>query len=208
MAKLESDKSIQRYLDAVETSIILSDAAAQKRLDKDADKALARLEKAQNHLDENAHKEVDLLRTAIDELRVHYALGKMEGAEKLEEIEARIENGYQRLKDAVRRATTLTGHESEELNNALRKGWRSLKLEINLLYLRISLAHDAGSGKLAAAKEELAEDAKLIAKLGREEAKLIEDNLSLWCKNLEKSVRKSSLKLVRSMEKYLLDSKS
>ena len=207
MTKPESDKSIQRYLSAVETSIILSDAAAQKRLDEDAAKALARLEKVQEHLDEDAHKEVDLLRVAIDELRVQYALGKMEGTEKLEEIEERIERGYRKLKNAVRKTKKLTGQESEELNNALHKSWRSLKLEINLLYLRLSLAHDAGSEKLMAAKEDLVEDAKLIAKLGKEEAEIIRHDISLWCKKIKTSTRKSALRLVQSMEKYLLDSK-
>lgn len=208
MTKLESYKSIQRYLGAVETSIVLSDAAAQKRLGEDSAKALAHIGKAQEHLDEDAHKETDLLRAAIDELRVQYALGKMEGSEKLEEIEGRIEHGYQKLKNAVRRAKRLTERESEELNESLHKGWRSLKLEINLLHLRLSLAHDAGSEKLADAKKELVEDAKSIAQMGKKEAELIRDNLSIWCEKTKKTVRKSALKLVRSMEKYLVDSES
>ena len=208
MPKLETDKNIQRYLGAVETNIVLSDSAAQKRLDEDAAKALAHIEKAQEHLDEDVHNEVDLLRSAIDELRVQYALGKMEGAEKLEGIEERIEHGYRKLKSAVRRTKKLTEHESEELNDSLHKGWRSLKLEMNILYLRLGLAHETGSEKLAAAKKELIEDAKAIAKLGKEEAELIRENCSLWCQKTKSSVRKSALKLVRSMEKYLLDSES
>jgi hypothetical protein len=208
MSNLEPDQQIQRYLGAVESGLILSDEAAQKRLDEDSAKALAHIENAQEHLDEEAHHEVDLLRTALDELRVQYALGKMEGAEKLTEIEERIEHGYQNLKNAVRRAKNLTKQESEELNDALHQGWRNLKLGINILYLRLSLAHDSGNDRLAAAKEELIQDVKFLAKLGKDEAELIGDNCSLWCKKVEKSVRQSALKLVRSMEKYLLDSGS
>ena len=207
MTKLESDKSIQRYLSAVETSIILSDASAQKRLNQHAAKALAHIEKIQKYIDDDAQQEVDLIRAAIDELRVQYSLGKMEGTERLEEIEEGIEHGYQKLKNAVRKTKKLTEQEAKELNDALHEGWRSLKLEINLLYLRLDLAHDAGSEKLAAAKEELIENAKHIARLGKKEAELIGDNCSLWCKKIEKSMRKSALKLIRSMEKHLLDNK-
>ena len=206
MPKSEPHQRIQHYLGAVETGIALSDEAAQKRLDEDTAHALSHIEKAQEHLDEDATQEVDLLRTALDELRVQYALGKMEGAEKLSEIEERIERGYRKLKSAVQRAKKLTAHENEELNETLQKSWENLKLEINILYLRLSVAHDSGSEKLAAAKEDLIQDVKLIAKLGREEAEIIDDNCSHWCKKIEKSVRKSALKLVRSMEKYLLDS--
>ena len=206
MTLLESDKNIEHYLGALETSIILSDAAAQKRLGEHAAVTLVHIDNAQKYLDEDVYHEVELIRTAIDELRVQYALGKMEGAEKLEEIEERIEHGYQKLKNAVRKTKKLTEHEREELNEALHKGWRSLKLEINLLHLRLSLAHDTGSEKLAAAKKELVKDAKHIAKLGKKEAELIGENFSPWCEKIKKSVSKSALKVIRSMEKYLLDS--
>ncbi|MDB4438385.1 hypothetical protein N9195_02220 [bacterium] len=208
MTNLKSDIGIQRYLGSVETSINLSDVAAQKKLDDGAALAIDRIAKAQGYLDAESHKQVDLLRAAIDELRVQYALGKMEGSEKLEAIEDRIEHGYRNLKNALRRTKKLTAYEAEELNDNLHEGWRHLKLEINLLYLRLGLVHDSGSERLALAKEALIEDAKLIARLGKEEADLVGKNFSLWCRNLKKSLRKSALKLVHSMEKYLVDSES
>jgi len=208
MIKPKSDTCIENYLNSLEEHINLSDSDAQKRLDKHASKALDHIKHAQGHIDEDSHKEVNHIRIALDDLRLQYALGKMEGVEKLEKIEEQLKNSFQKLKNAVRKTKSLAEQENEELSNALHTGWRDLELEINLLYLRLGLAHDAGSEKLATAKDELVEDIKHISELGKEEAEIIGENFSAWCHKVKRSTRKSALKVVQSMEKYLSDNES
>lgn len=208
MKQLEVDKNIQRYLGAVELNMALGDAEAQNQLEEKVALALPPLVEARKHLEESEHKEIDLLRTAIDELRVQFALGKMEGADTLEEIEGRIAHGFSGLKNSVRKAKRLTGKEAEELNESLHKGWRKLKLEINILYLRLELAHETGSEKFDTARKELIEDVKQIAELGKEEAEEAAADLGLWLKQVKMVVQKRALKVVKSMENYLLDAQS
>lgn len=201
MNRLKFDKSLQSYLQASQTKILRGDAEAREKLTEHADRAIARVHQTVDHLPEAEQKEARHLKTALDELKLQFALGKMEGAEKLKNLEERIEYGFVSLKKAVKKAEKIGEKETKEANHALHEGWEKLQLEMMILYVRLDLAHEAGSQKLGAAKDEFISDIKLIAEFGKEEADHLGEDFSAWIKRSQKSVGEKSHRFLERLKK-------
>ena len=146
------------YLDEVENGILVSDADSIKALCEQTDRASSRIGEVEPHLDSEGRHEARLLRAAIDELQVQLALGKMEAAEKTNEIEKRIEHGYRQVKHAVRRLEKQGGAEVGALRDKVHKSWMHLKAASSIARLRRELEEEKGEGKLQAAKDEVIGD--------------------------------------------------
>lgn len=205
MNQLQADKNILRYLGAVESSMAMSDAKARKQLKERVALSEEPIEKAEEYLDEADQKKASLLRSAIDELHLQYVLGRMEGVEKLQEIEKRIEHGFFDMKNSLRKSKRPTEDEAEHLSEALSDFWKKLKLEINLLYYRIELGREAEGTEHTNLKEELAEDARSIAALCERDADQAKIDFELWLQNTRKSVSERAHKVVKGIEHYFTD---
>ncbi len=203
---IQTGIQIEHYLTEVETGMEMSDAEANKQLDTSANGILNHIKALEKHVDTIGQREAEILQTAIGELRVQFALGRMEGTEKLQELERRIEQGFRQMKDALKRAKELTSEQVDALIESLHDSWRRLKMEISLLHLRIAFAHETGVEKLAVAKAELMNDLKKIGNLAKENTEEITSDFSSWIKKTRKSISKRSHSTLTSMERYLLSS--
>lgn len=200
MTHLKTLSTIDTYIVSFETGIVISDAAAHHHREERATDLIANLTEAELHLDPIGLHEAEILRTAIGELRVQFALGKMEGTEKLHEIKDKIEQSMRRVKKALHQAKKGTADDVQEIDTKLHNSWLSLEAQVNLLDLRMNLALEKTDEKAKAAKEEVTEDLKTIRKLAHENF----DDASEWVKRTKKSVSQRTHKIVDAMDQYLL----
>ena len=176
------------YLDEVEHGILVSDADSIKALCEQTDRASSQIGEVEPHLDSEGRHEARILRAAIDELQVQLALGKMEAAEKIEEIEQRIEHGYRQVKHAVWRMERLSEEEADALRDKIRKSWMDLKAAGSIARIRLELAEERGEAKLQAAKDELIGDFAKIRDLTKESVGDAYGKSSEWIERTKKSL--------------------
>lgn len=176
------------YLDAVENGILVSDADRIKTLCEQTDRASSQIGEVEPHLDSEGQHEARILRAAIDELQVQLALGKMEAAEKIGEIEKRIEHGYSQMKHAVGRLEKLGEEEADALREKIHKSWMALKAAGSIARLRLELAEEKGEAQLLAAKDELIGDFEKIRDLTTESVGGAYEKSSEWIERTKKSV--------------------
>lgn len=176
------------YLDEVEHGILVSDADSIKALCEQTDRASSQIGEVEPHLDSEGRHEARILRAAIDELQVQLALGKMEAAEKIEEIEQRIEHGYRQVKHAVGRMERLSEEEADALRDKIRKSWMDLKAAGSIARIRLELAEERGEAKLQAAKDELIGDFAKIRDLTKESVGDAYGKSSEWIERTKKSL--------------------
>ena len=176
------------YLDAVEHGILVSDADSIRALCEQTDRASSQIGEVEPHLDSEGRHEARLLRAAIDELQVQLALGKMEAAEKIGEIEKRIEHGYRQVKHAVGRLERLGEEEVDLLRDKIHKSWMDLKAAGSIARMRLELAEEKGEAKLQAAKDELIGDFAKIRDLTKENVGDAYEKSSEWIERTKKSV--------------------
>lgn len=180
--------SIVGYLDVVEHGILVSDADSIKALCEQTGRASSQIGEVEPHLDSEGRHEARILRAAIDELQVQLALGKMETAEKIEEIEQRIEHGYRQVKHAVGRMERLGEAEADALRDKIHKSWMDLKAAGSIARMRLELAEEKGEAKLQAAKDELIGDFTKIRDLTKENVGGAYEKSSEWIERTKKSV--------------------
>lgn len=205
MKSIEIDQHITRYLSAIESGIAMSDSEAHLHRDKRAADLVSNLTNAEGHLDQIGQHEAQLLRTAIDELRVQFTLGKMEGVDKLHEIEERIASRSKKVSAALRRVKSTATDEVHDIEQGFALAWRALSTEINLLDLRYGIAEEQAGEKISTATHEVSEDLKLITRLAKERLEELKEEFQTWAKETKKSVSKRTHKTIDSIEQYLLD---
>ena len=192
--------NIGYYLDEVEHGILLSDADSIKKLCEQTGRASSRIEDVEPHLDSECQHEARILRAAIDELQVQLALGKMDAAEKVEEIEKRIEHGYSQMKHAVGRLEKLGEAESEALRDKIHKSWIHLKVAGTIARLRLELAEEQGEAKLQAAKDELIEDFEKIRDLAKENVSGACEKSAEWIEKTKESVGRKAHNVLEAIK--------
>lgn len=180
--------NIVSYLDVVEHGILVSDADSIRALCEQTGSASSQIGEVEPHLDSEGRHEARLLRAAIDELQVQLALGKMEAAEKIGEIEKRIEHGYSQMKHAVGRLERLGEEEADALRDKIHKSWLDLKAAGSIARMRLELAEEKGEAKLQAAKDELIADFAKIRDLTKENVGDAYEKSSEWIERTKKSV--------------------
>lgn len=205
MTQLQAERNIERYLGAMRAGLELNETHAEQERDKRAKELLRDLETAEENLGEEERHEVHILHTAIGDLRLQYGLGKMEGAEKLSEIEHRLEHGYQKTKNALRKLRNLSQKEAQAVQEKIHRGWQALQTEVKLLYIRLDLAEEKTEEKISAAKDEIVKDIKSIANLARENAAGARDKAHGWTTQAKKSVSKRSHRILDWLDRWLLD---
>jgi len=200
---LEKDQPIVEYLSIVQIGIIMNDDDAYVHREQRARDLVSNLTKAEAHLDAIGQQEAQLLKTAIDELRVQFSLGKMEGVEKLREIENRITHQAKRVSEAFHRAKENASEEIYDLQQGFTLAWRALNTEITLLDLRLDLIKEQARTKVSTATHQVSEDIKLIARLAKAELKQLSENFKEWSAKTKKSVSTRTHKVIDSLEHYL-----
>lgn len=160
--------NISYYLDTVENGILMSDADSIKKLCEETGHASSQIEDVELHLDNEGQRDSRILRTAIDELQVQFALGKMDAADKVGDIEKRIEHGYGRMMQAVGRIGRLGEDETNALRDKIHSSWIHLKVAASIFRIRLELAEENGEAKLEAAKHELIANFEKIRDLAKE----------------------------------------
>ena len=192
--------NIGYYLDEVEHGIQVSDAESIKNLCEQTGSASSRIEELESHLDSEGQREARILRAAIDELQVQLALGKMDAAEKVEEIEKRIEHGYSQMKHAVGRLERLGEAETEALREKIHKSWIHLKVASTIARLRLELAEEKGAAKLQAAKDELIEDFEKIRYLAKENVSGAYEKSAEWIEKTKDSVGRKARNVLEAIK--------
>ena len=176
------------YLDTVENGILLSDSESIKKLCEETEHASSGIREVEPHLDSQGRQESNVLRAAIDELQVQLALGKMDAADKLDEIERRIEHSYGEMKHAIARLERLSEEEADALRDRIHNSWLHLKSAGTIARIRLELADEKSKEKLQAAKNELIEDLEKIRNLAKENVGDACEKSADWIKKTKKSV--------------------
>ena len=184
--------NISYYLDAVESGILMSDADSIKKLYEETGHASSQLEGIELHLDSEGQRDSRILRAAIDELQVQLALGRMDAADKVEEIETRLEHGYSRIKHAVGRLERLSKDESNALRDKIHSSWIHLKVAGTIARLRLDLAKDKSEVCLEAAKESLIQDFEKIRDFAKENVAATRKKSAQWIDHTKVSVSSKS----------------
>lgn len=192
--------SIVYYLDVVEHGILVSDADSIKALCEQTDRASSQIGEVEPHLDSEGRHEARILRAAIDELQVQLALGKMEAAERIGEIEERIEHGYREMKRAVGRLERLGEAKADTLRDKIHKSWMDLKAAVSIARTRLDLAEEKGEAKLQAAKDEVVGDFAKIRDLTKENVGGAYEKSSEWIERTKKSVGTKARKVLDAIK--------
>lgn len=189
------------YVDAVERGILVSDAESIKLLCEQTDRASSRIEEVESQLDGEGRHEARILRALIDELQVQLTLGKMEAAEKVEEIEKRIEHGYRQVKHAVGRLERLGEMEADALLDKVHRSWMDLKAAGSIARLRLELAEEKGEVKLQAAKDELVRDFEKIRDHTKENVGSAYEKSAEWIEKTKNSVGRKARNVLEAIKK-------
>ena len=184
--------NIGYYLDAVESGILMSDADSIKKLCEETGNASSRLEDVEPHLDSEGQHDSRILRAAIEELQVQLALGKMDAAEKIGEIETRLEHGYSRIKHAVGRLERLGEDERKALRDKIHSSWIHLKVAGTIARIRLDLAKEESEARLKAEKENLIRDFEKIRNLAKENIGEAHEKSAQWIDHAKESVSRKS----------------
>jgi uncharacterized protein (UPF0335 family) len=176
------------YLDTVENGILLSDSESIKKLCEETEHASSGIRDVEPHLDSQGRQESNILRAAIDELQVQLALGKMDAADKLDEIERRIEHSYAEMKHAIARLERLSEEEVDALRDRIHSSWLHLKSAGTIARIRLELADEKSKEKLQAAKNELIQDLEKIRNLAKENVGGACEKSADWIKKTKQSV--------------------
>jgi hypothetical protein len=179
---------IAYYLDTVEKGILLSDSESIKKLCEETENASSGIREVEPHLDSQGRQESNVLRAAIDELQVQLALGKMDAADELDEIERRIGHGYDQMKHAISRLERLSEEEIDALRDRIHSSWLHLKSAGTIARIRLELADEKSKEKLQAAKSELFEDFEKIRDLAKENVGGACEKSGEWIKKAKQSV--------------------
>lgn len=191
---------IVSYLDVIEHGILVSDADGIKALCEQTRHASSQIGEVEPHLDHEGRHEAQILRAAIDELQVQLALGKMEAAEKIGEIEKRIEHGYRQVKHGVERLEKRGEAEADVLRDKIHKSWIHLKAAGSIARLRLELAEEKSEAKLQAEKDELIEDFAKIRDLTKENVVDAYEKSSEWIERTKKSVRRKARNVLEAIK--------
>lgn len=141
-------------------------------------------------LQEDDRHEISLLRAAIDELRLQFALGKMEGIETLNKIRSKLDHRFNQAAAKISNLERLPSKEVEKLKGKLHQSWKDLKFEIALLNARITLIEEQGLENFSTAKEEMIADLRLIGHYAKENADELNESIQAWAKKTKKSLKK------------------
>lgn len=179
---------IAYYLDTVENGILLSDSESIKKLCEETQQASSGIREVEPHLDSQGRHESNILRAAIDELQVQLALGKMDAADKLDEIERRIGHGYHQIKNAIARLERLSEKEADALRERIHSSWLHLKSAGTIARIRLELADEKSKEKLQATKNEFIEDLEKIRILAKENVGGTCEKSADWIKKTKQSV--------------------
>ena len=177
--------TISYYLDTVEKGILMSDADSIKKLCEETDHASSRLGDVEPHLDSEGQRDVRILRAAIDELQVQLALGEMDAADKVVEIEEVIEHGYGRIKHAVGRIERLGEAEISALRDKIHCSWIHLKAASTIARIRLELAEEKSEEKLEIARDGLIQDFEKIRNLAKENVGDAGEKSTDWIENVK-----------------------
>ena len=181
--------NISCYLDAVENGIQLSDSDSIKKLCEETSHASAGIKEVESHLDSEGQRDSRILRAALNELQVKFALGKMETTDKVEAMERRIEHGYSLVKQAVGRLERLSEDEMNVLRDRIHRSWIHLKAAGTIARIRLHLAEEKSETKLEAAMDELIEDFKKIRSLAKQSTSDACEKSAEWIDKTKKAVR-------------------
>lgn len=192
--------NISYYLDTVENGILMSDADSIKKLCEETGHASSRLEDVELHLDSEGQHDSRILRAAIDELQVQLALGKMDAAGKVEEIEKRIEHGYSRMKHAVGRLEKLGEAEANALRDKIHSSWIHLKVAGTIARIRLELAEEKSEAKLEAAKDELIADFEKIRNMAKENIGEACEKSADWIEKTKESVGRKAHNVLEALK--------
>lgn len=192
--------TISYYLDTVEKGILMSDADSIKKLCEETDHASSKLEEVEPHLDSEGQRDLRILRVAIDELQVQLALGEMDTADKVVEIEEAIEHGYGRIKHAVGRIERLGEAEIRALRDKIHCSWIHLKVAGTIARIRLELAEEKSEEKLEVARDGLIQDFKKIRNLAKENVGDAGEKSTDWIENVKGVVSRKAHNILAAIK--------
>lgn len=205
MNSLQTDLAIEHYLHAAETSLINDEASAQKSLKEKINVALEKLSHAEKHLEEDDRKEVSLLRSALDELHLQFALGKMEGKSKLIDLQKEVSHGIQMTKSKLKATKQLSEKEKNKILTELHHAWKELRFDLVLIETRIEIASDTIAHKIESSKDEFIKDIKTISQLAKEDFTKTKTKTEEWFSQTKKKVNARARKVLHTIEHQLLE---